>query len=81
MDFFQQFSELQRMAFNNIESLMSSMQNINFAHIPDNMEKTLEFQEESIKIFLDFQENISRFSISTQRRIWESYFKMLRRMG
>ncbi|OUL36121.1 hypothetical protein BV372_08630 [Nostoc sp. T09] len=75
--FFRQVSEAQRMFFNNWESTMSSMRNMNLGNLPENAEKTLQLQEELVKSSLELQEQLSRFSIDTQRKLWESYFRML----
>jgi hypothetical protein len=77
--FYRQFSEAQRMFFNTWESTMSSMQNTNFLNFPANAEKTLQLQEELIKNSLELQEQIGRFSLDTQRKFWETYFRMLRK--
>lgn len=78
--FFRPFSEAQRIFFSNWESTISSMQNGNLLNVPENVEKTLQLQEDLVRSFLDLQEQIGRFSIDTQRKVWESYFKMLRRL-
>ncbi|HYW18196.1 MAG TPA: hypothetical protein VE956_02605 [Nodularia sp. (in: cyanobacteria)] len=77
--FFTQFTEIQKMGLNNLESVMSSMQNMRISNINENFDKTVQLQEDLIKSSLKFQEKISHFSIDTQRKIWDSYFKMLRR--
>jgi hypothetical protein len=77
--FFRQLSELQKAIFVNWESMILNMQNINLSHLPDDFEKATKLQEELVKSSLDFQEQVSRFSIDTQRKMWDSYFKMLRK--
>ncbi|WP_341529714.1 hypothetical protein WKK05_10575 [Nostoc sp. UHCC 0302] len=77
--FFRQLSELQKSIFVNWESMILNMQNINISNLPDDFEKAAKLQEELVKSSLDFQEQVSRFSIDTQRRMWDSYFKMLRK--
>jgi len=37
--FFRQFSEFQRIAFNNLESTLSSMQNVKSSNLPENFDK------------------------------------------
>ena len=77
--FFKQVSEVQRITFNNWQSMMSGMQNMNLSNFPENTDKTVHLQEDLVKSALDFQEQVSRFSIDTQRKFWETYFNLLRK--
>lgn len=77
--FFKQLSELQRITLNNWGTTMSHMQSINLLNSPENFERTVKLQEELLKNSWEFQEQVSRLSIDTQRKIWNSYFQMLRR--
>ncbi|MCC2695388.1 hypothetical protein [Nodularia sp. LEGE 04288] len=77
--FFTQFNEIQKIGLNNWESVMSTMQNMRISNIHETFDKTVELQEDLIKSSLEFQEKISHFSLDTQRKVWDSYFKMLRR--
>ncbi|MBK1986550.1 hypothetical protein A0J48_003145 [Sphaerospermopsis aphanizomenoides BCCUSP55] len=77
--FFRQLSEFQSMVFNNWTSTLSSMQNLNLSNPPENLEQNMKIQEDLVKHSLDFQEQVSRFSIDTQRKLWDSYFQMMRR--
>lgn len=77
--FSSQFSELQRSFFNTWGTMMSNMQTINLINSPENVEKTVKLQEEFIKNSLELQEQVTRLTIDTQRKIWNSYFQMLRR--
>ncbi len=51
--FFIPFSEAQKMLFNNWESTILSMQNINLLNPPENVEKTLQLQEDLIRSYLE----------------------------
>jgi hypothetical protein len=77
--FFRQLNEFQSMVFNNWTSTLSSMQNLNLSNPPENVEQIMKLQEDLVKNSLDFQEQVNRFSIETQRKLWDSYFKMMRK--
>ncbi len=77
--FFKQVSEVQRITFNNWQSMMSGMQNLNLLNLPENTDRTLQLQEDLVKSALELQEQVSRFSIDTQRKFWDNYFKLLRK--
>ncbi|MGM3308587.1 hypothetical protein ACSQ6I_21855 [Anabaena sp. WFMT] len=77
--FFRQLSEFQSMVFHNWTSTLSSMQNLNLSDPPENLEQSVKLQEDLVKNSLDFQEQVNRFSIDTQRKLWDSYFKMMRK--
>ncbi|TAF09887.1 MAG: hypothetical protein EAZ77_04360 [Nostocales cyanobacterium] len=77
--FFRQLSEFQSMVFHNWTSTLSSMQNLNLSNPPENLEQSVKLQEDLVKNSLDFQEQVNRFSIDTQRKLWDSYFKMMRK--
>jgi hypothetical protein len=46
----------------------------------ENVEETVQLQEELIKNSLELQEQVTRLTIETPRKIWNSYFQMLRRL-
>ncbi|MTJ09549.1 MULTISPECIES: hypothetical protein [unclassified Anabaena] len=77
--FFKQLSEFQNMVFNNWNSTLSSMQNMNLSSSPENLDKNMKVQEDLVKNSLEFQEQVNRFSIDTQRKLWDGYFKMMRK--
>ncbi len=77
--FSNQFSEFQKTFFNTWGTMMSNMQTINLMNSPENMEKIVKLQEDFIKNSLELQEQVTRLTIDTQRKIWNSYFQMLRR--
>ncbi|AFZ56244.1 hypothetical protein H6G54_07070 [Anabaena cylindrica FACHB-243] len=77
--FFRQLSEFQSIVFHNWTSTLSSMQNLNLSDPPETLEQSVKLQEDLVKNSLDFQEQVNRFSIDTQRKLWDSYFKMMRK--
>jgi hypothetical protein len=76
---FRQLSEVQKLAFNNWEATMTSVQNFNIFHVPENFDKAIRLQEDLVRNALDFQEQFYHFSIDMQRKFWDGYFTMLRR--
>ncbi|MBD2566428.1 hypothetical protein [Anabaena lutea] len=77
--FFRQLNEFQSIIFDNWTSTLSSMQNLNLSNPPENLEQSMKLQEDLVKNSLEFQEQVNRFSIDTQRKLWDSYFKMMRK--
>ncbi|HLO88985.1 MAG TPA: hypothetical protein VK203_28810 [Nostocaceae cyanobacterium] len=77
--FLRQFSEVQKLAFNNWELTMNNVQKFNVFNVPDNFDKALRLQEDLVRNAIDFQEHFYHFSIDMQRKFWDGYFTMLRR--
>ncbi len=85
MDFFKSFEQLfkpyndaQSVFLSNWESAMSSMRNIN-SNFSENVNNTLQLQEDLVKSSLELQQQIAKFYIETQTKYWENYFKMIRK--
>lgn len=77
--FNRQLSDLQKNIFNTWEATISNMRTINILNFPENFENTVKLQQELVNNSLELQEQVSRLSIDTQRKIWNSYFQMFQR--
>jgi hypothetical protein len=75
-----EFSEFQKIFFNTWGTMISNVQTINLMNSHENVEETVKLQEELIKNFLELQEQFTRLTIETPRKIWNSDFQMLRRL-
>jgi hypothetical protein len=75
-----QFSEVQKIFFNTWGTMISNVHTINIMNSHENVEETVQLQEELIKNSLELQEQVTRLTIETPRKIWNSYFQMLRRL-
>jgi hypothetical protein len=85
MDFFKSFEQLfkpfneaQSMFLNSWESTMSNMRSMN-SNFSENVEKAVQLQEDLVRSSLELQQQIGKFSIETQTKLWDSYFKMVRK--
>lgn len=47
-------------------------------NLSENFEKTLKFQEEAVKNYLEAQEKTTQMMLEAQKQFWADYFEMLR---
>lgn len=45
----------------------------------ENFEKTLKFQEEAVKNYLEAQEKASKMMLDSQKEFWKNYFEAMRK--
>ncbi|AFY79165.1 MAG: thylakoid-associated protein [Hydrococcus sp. C42_A2020_068] len=72
-----QFSEWQKKFIDTwLESLPNGKNALNFG---ENFEKTLKFQEEIVRSYLEVQEKTTQMLIETQKQFWSDYFETMRK--
>ncbi|MCX7596566.1 MAG: hypothetical protein N2235_23015 [Fischerella sp.] len=76
--YFRQISDLQRATFENWMSMTPSMQNYSVSNFRENINKSLEFQENLASNYLELQAQLTRMSVDIQKQFLEGYFKFLR---